>query len=134
LLHPGWLSRADDAANDSSACSNLALHDLRKACKQVRYQAEFFAPFYGEAFQDWVNEIKTIQSQLGQLHDSQVLLDRLAEVLPKHVELPEFKAMLQQVQAESMANWETIRHQYLDPNFRQHLHQIILNPSGGVAV
>ena len=124
LLHPGWLSQIEEP----SEASSLALHDLRKACKQVRYQAEFFASFYGEAFQNWVDEIKVIQSQLGQLHDSQVLMERLTEELPKHSKLPEFQAVLEQVQTEAMANWETIRHQYLSPDFRQQLHQMILNP------
>ena len=130
LLHPGWLSHADN----SSESSNNALHDLRKVCKQVRYQAEFFACFYGEAFQNWVEEIKTIQSQLGQLHDSQVLSDLLKNELSKHSELPEFQAVLKQVQAEAMADWETIRHQYLNPSFRQQLHQIILKPTLSVSV
>ncbi|PSB24929.1 CHAD domain-containing protein [Stenomitos frigidus] len=125
LLHPGWLVQADasDAASED-------LHDLRKACKHVRYQAEFFVPFYSEAFQDWIKEIKTIQSKLGTLHDSQVLQTLLAKYLPKHSKLCDLEAAVKQTQTEALAHWDSVRERYLEPAFRQHLHYLLLEPFG----
>ncbi|XHX80308.1 MAG: CHAD domain-containing protein [Stenomitos frigidus ULC029] len=123
LLHPGWLVQTDmsDAASES-------LHDLRKACKHVRYQAEFFVSFYGEAFQTWIDDIKAIQSKLGTVHDGQVLQTLLTQHQPKHDQLPDLQATIQQTQAAAMSDWETVRLRYLEPAFRQHLRQLLLAP------
>ncbi|MBW4579688.1 MAG: CHAD domain-containing protein [Tildeniella nuda ZEHNDER 1965/U140] len=125
LLHPGWLVQTDasDAASD-------VLHDLRKACKHVRYQAEFFVPFYGEAFQTWIKDIKTIQSKLGTVHDSQVLQALLVKHLSKHTKLPDLQAIVKQTQAEALSDWNSVRERYLEPGFRQHLHYLLLETFG----
>ena len=125
LLHPGWLVQVDasNAASDD-------LHDLRKACKHVRYQAEFFVPFYSDAFQDWIQDVKTIQSKLGTLHDSQVLQSLLAKYLPKHTKLRALETAVQQTQMEALADWDSVRERYLQPVFRQHLHYLLLEPFG----
>jgi CHAD domain-containing protein len=125
LLHPGWLVQVGDI----SAENNQVLHDLRKLCKQVRYQAEFFTAFYSEAFQAWIVEVTAIQDSLGKLHDSQVLLELLADELPDHTELPELQAAIQQSESEAMSSWETLRLKYLSPDFRQQLHQMLLEPT-----
>lgn len=123
LLHAGWLVQTD-----ASDMANESLHDLRKACKHVRYQTEFFVSFYGEAFQTWIDDVKTIQSKLGTVHDNQVLQALLAKHLPKRVQLPDLQAAVQQSQAEAMSDWETVRQRYLEPAFRQHLRQMLLEP------
>ncbi|MBW4695793.1 MAG: CHAD domain-containing protein [Lyngbya sp. HA4199-MV5] len=123
LLHPGWLVGMEEADVESDR-----LHDLRKACKHVRYQAEFFVPFYGEAFQEWIEDVKTIQAKLGTMHDSQVLQELLTRHLPKHTTLPTLQATVEQTQAEAMSDWESVRQRYLEPAFRQHLHQMLLEP------
>jgi CHAD domain-containing protein len=124
LLHPGWLI----PATDNSAASNEVLHDLRKACKHARYQAEFFAPFYGDGMQNWLEEVKQIQSKLGKVQDSQVLLHLMEIHLPKHTKLPYLRQAVEQTQAEQMQDWDTVRQNYLDPAYRQHLHYLILAP------
>ncbi len=123
LLHSGWLVQTDeiDAASDR-------LHDLRKACKHVRYQAEFFVPFYSEAFQTWIEDIKTIQAKLGTLHDSQVLQALLTSHRPKYATWHDLQATVQQTQADAMSDWESVRQRYLEPAFRQHLHHLLLEP------
>lgn len=64
LLHPGWLIATEELfssqAGEQSHAKSEAMHDLRKVCKHVRYQTEFFTPFYGEEFGNWVNEIKQL--------------------------------------------------------------------------
>ncbi len=125
LLHPGWLV----PANYTSSNDGETLHDLRKAFKHVRYEAEFFLDFYGKEFQSWVNQIKALQEKLGKLQDSHVLLDLLKDYLPKQAKLPTLEACIHQNQADVLSDWDTIRQQYLDPDFRRRLHQMILEPA-----
>lgn len=124
LLHPGWLIPASGSSN----AGGEILHDLRKACKHVRYQAEFFVPFYSQPFQDWIQEIKSLQDNLGKLQDSYVLQDLLKEYLPKRAEMPALQATIHQTRSEALADWDTVRQQYLDPAFRSYLHQMLLEP------
>lgn len=123
LLHPGWLVRAKDV----SAATDETLHDLRKACKHARYQAEFFAHFYDDTFEAWIEEIKAIQEQLGKVHDTQVLLELLTEYLPKQTRLSNLQDIIHQTQRETMENWETIRQKYLDPSVRYQLHHMVID-------
>jgi CHAD domain-containing protein len=125
LLHPGW----QISVEDTSKASSLVLHDLRKLCKSVRYQAEFFTDFYDQAFQDWIDEIKELQDSLGKVQDAHVLRTLLSHELPKEAALPELQTLMQEAKDTAMVNWETLRHQYLDPNFRHRLRQMILEPS-----
>ena len=125
LLHPGW----QISVEDRSKASSLVLHDLRKLCKSVRYQAEFFVDFYDQVFQDWIDEIKELQDSLGKVQDTHVLQTLLSDELPKEAALPELQTAIQEAQEKAMVNWETLRHQYLDPDFRRRLHQMMLKPS-----
>lgn len=125
LLHPGWLIALTDLTDEN----NGILHDLRKACKHVRYETEFFKEYYGEAFQTWIDEIKDLQESLGQLQDSQVLTEILAGEIPDAAEkLPSLTTIIHHQRQSAMGNWETIRQKYLDPTFRHQLHQMLLEP------
>ncbi len=124
LLHPGWLISSKETSGERGAM----LHELRKACKHARYQAEFFTPFYGEAFQAWVAEIKTLQAQLGDFHDTQVFLELVTKNLGHELRLPDLQAAIEQKQRGALVNWEEIRHKYLDEGFRYHLHRMLLQP------
>jgi CHAD domain-containing protein len=125
LLHSGWLISTDNLSEENSHL----LHDLRKACKHARYQAEFFTDFYGEGFHQWIDEVKVIQEQLGKVQDTQVLQSLLATELPK-VDMPDLQAMIQLIQAEALVDWDRTRDRYLVPDRRQELYQLILKPSG----
>jgi CHAD domain-containing protein len=122
LLHPGWLI----AANETASRSDHLLHDLRKACKQARYQAEFFLPFYNETFRQWIDDIKDIQERLGKLQDSYVLRQLLMQHLPSRAELPQLEAFVQQTEQVAMTNWDNTRMRYLDAAFRSQLHYMVL--------
>jgi CHAD domain-containing protein len=124
LLHPAWLIPIGDISQTSSP----VLHDLRKTCKAVRYQAEFFTPFYGSAFQDWLKDLKQLQDDLGQVQDIWVLRQLLLDELGKATPLPELEKALQAKQLAALVNWETRRHLYLNLDFRCRLHQMILSP------
>jgi CHAD domain-containing protein len=125
LSHPAWLISTQQLSDSTS----LTLHDLRKTCKQARYQAEFFTFFYGKEFHKWIKEIKDLQDQLGKYQDTQVLLEILRQQLKQSVNLSEFTAAIQTTQEEAMSNWERIRQKYLEGSFRYQLHQMILQPT-----
>lgn len=125
LLHPGWLI----PISDISKTSRPVLHDLRKICKAARYQAEFFTPFYGSAFQNWLKALKQLQEDLGQVQDVWVLRQLLLDEFGETAQLPELEKILQANQSEALVNWETLRHHYLNLDFRDRLHQMILSPS-----
>lgn len=136
LLHPGWLISVEqvadqnsnsDASSDHADSNSVILHDLRKACKHVRYQAEFFTPFYREEFENWIDEIKTLQDQLGDFQDSQVFLELIAGILGDK-DLPNLQELVRQKRRKALSNWDEIRHKYLDHGFRYHLHQMLLQP------
>lgn len=124
LLHPGWLVPAPDAGEAASE----TLHDLRKAFKHVRYQAEFFATCYPAAFHDWLEEVKTWQANLGTVQDCQVLQDLLKEHLPRSAHLPQLQSAINQTQDSALAAWEPTRQKYLSPDFRDHLRHLLLSP------
>ena len=123
LLHPGWLIAADQVSAENSPM----LHDLRKACKRARYQAEFFIDFYPKSFQKWANEIKAIQDDLGKLQDTEVLRSLLLSKLSAKNQA-RLETVIQQTQAEALSTWETTRQKYLKPGFRLNLHQMLLEP------
>jgi CHAD domain-containing protein len=125
LLHNGWLV----SVNDSSEASWLVLHDLRKMCKFVRYQAEFFSQFYDPSFQAWIDELKTLQDNLGKVQDTYVLQRLLSKELPEDTEIPELQQAIQTNREYAMLDWEAIRQRYLTANFREHLHTLLLHPT-----
>jgi CHAD domain-containing protein len=120
LLHAGW-----SIPEETSEANSEILHDLRKTCKYVRYQTEFFTDFYDKAFKEWSDELKELQDSLGKVQDMQVLQDLLLRELPKGSEL---QSAIQENLSGAMVNWEPIRQKYLSADFRYHLHQMILEP------
>jgi CHAD domain-containing protein len=128
LLHPGWLLTPEDVTSPLTEEVSQLLHDLRKTCKQVRYQCEFFAEYYGEAFQLWLQELKTLQDQLGVIQDIQVLQGLLDKTLPRNSELPHLQQLLQERQQEALETWQTIQSLYADPEYRHDLYMVILHP------
>jgi CHAD domain-containing protein len=55
-----------------------ALHDLRIAAKRLRYVLEAAAPALGPAALDGAKAARELQTVLGDLHDTDVLLPRVA--------------------------------------------------------
>lgn len=122
LLHPGWLVSTAAQSQDGGT----VLHELRKTCKHARYQAEFFTDLAGQPFQDWVNELKQIQENLGIVQDTHVLLEILSTHLPAKSELPQLQMAMQQQQAHALEDWDGVRTQYLNAKFRRQLHGMIV--------
>lgn len=51
------------------------LHDLRIVAKQLRYTLELFAPVLPPTAADLVSELKSLQDDLGTLHDRDVMVE-----------------------------------------------------------
>lgn len=133
LLHPAW----QISPGLLSAAEAELLHDLRKRCKQVRYQAEFFAEFYPPAYLDWIGQLKTLQDCLGQVQDTVVLKDWLGcgyreSGLCKGQALDTSFMLLQQLvngdNQTALQEWDHLRQSYLTADFRYELYQLILQP------
>lgn len=61
------------------------LHNLRIAAKRVRYTLEVFEEFLPASAGDFARELATLQDELGTLHDSEVILSLLRQLLqPKN--------------------------------------------------
>jgi CHAD domain-containing protein len=127
LLHPGWWIPAEDTRPGS----RQQLHDLRKACKQARYQLEGFQDWYDASFTAWIDELKDLQECLGTVQDMTVLRRVIGTVLPEGQTLPELEAQLQQTEQTALNHWETLRPHYLNPERRYQIHQLILQPAVG---
>ncbi|WP_287129581.1 CHAD domain-containing protein [Candidatus Cyanaurora vandensis] len=115
MLHPGWL--LDDDTDPH------VLHDLRKALKHVRYEAEFFADAYPPAFKDWIKGIKTLQETLGTIQDTGVLAAQLSTAES------DLHLAIQDRRARALLHWRTLRRAYLEPVFLTQLAQIVARPA-----
>jgi CHAD domain-containing protein len=58
--------------------SSEQLHDLRIACKYLRYTLELFEPALGENAEGLLKQVTAMQEHLGNVHDTDVALDYLA--------------------------------------------------------
>ncbi|MBW4653008.1 MAG: CHAD domain-containing protein [Kaiparowitsia implicata GSE-PSE-MK54-09C] len=125
LLHPGWLL---PAAEFSQATAPI-LHDLRKACKHVRYQAEFFAPFYGAAFKAWMKDLRSLQDSLGNLQDLHVTRSLIKDVLPKGTTMTHFLQLVSDNEQAILSEWDSTRQLYLDAERRYALYHQLLQPN-----
>src|SRR5579883_1923802 len=65
------------------------LHDLRIATKRVRYTLEIFADVLPTASKDFAQELADLQEELGELHDSEVILALLRRLLQESQTRPE---------------------------------------------
>lgn len=58
-------------------------HALRKQCRRGRYMSEFFGPVLGPRTRRWGKTLKKVADVLGDLHDADVELERVAyEAVP----------------------------------------------------
>ncbi len=119
FLQPGWRIPAFPEAESQAK----QLHDLRKATKRLRYQVEFFAPFYGETVQEWIKTLKGLQEQLGRFNDLQVL----------QAKLPADSALqprLREQQELALQDWPLQQQRYRNPAEQQRLYQLLFSCLG----
>jgi CHAD domain-containing protein len=144
FLHQGWLVgatiRSEKVTVISIENSEVLhqqleqfvddLHDLRKLMKGIRYQAEFFSGFYYASYLERLEEFKTIQEILGQLHDREVLRQFLESTLNADLAkvLPTVHQVMQQEQIAFWQIWQPIQQHYLSLEFRQSLRSLLSTP------
>lgn len=68
---------AGDAA--SSQDSGDKLHEFRIRAKKFRYTLELFLPLYGPKAEEWMREIKSVQTILGSMNDYRSVFTLAAE-------------------------------------------------------
>jgi hypothetical protein len=57
------------------------LHDLRIACKRLRYLLEIFAIAFADDLEPYIDEVRVLQDLLGDIHDRDVQIPMLEEHL-----------------------------------------------------
>ncbi|WP_009545910.1 CHAD domain-containing protein [Crocosphaera subtropica] len=145
MLHPGWVigvkfevesinfpeSLSKEAVESLLDKEGLILHDLRKAAKRTRYNMELFTQFYGEVYETYLKDIKQIQSILGDIQDSFVLVEFLDEVFEDNIlnKMPTFAKILQETRYDKWQEWEKLQRKFLDNKTRKDFHITILQPS-----
>jgi len=145
FLHSAWLVGVKLEAGEIDVPSALnseivvqllnthgdILHSLRKQAKRVRYQMELFTDFYGSTYEDYLKDIKEIQSLLGQIQDSFVLAEFLTDALDSEMteQLPTLAAQLTEARYRAWQEWQPLQERYLNLQTRKDLHQVVLQPS-----
>lgn len=145
FLHPGWMVATEtlegriypmvgmsmEALDQVFIQEGTDLHDLRKEMKRVRYQTEFFIPFFGKTYQSQTQGFKSLQELLGLFQDEAVLSEFLVEELGKSWpdQLPSLAKLLQEERFRNWKKWQAQQLRYLDPKFRRTLSRRVMSPS-----
>jgi len=133
LLHPGWLVGHNSNTEITTLLDEQGetLHSLRKAAKKARYQMELFTHCYDEPYQQYVKQVKAIQSVLGKIQDSVVLKEFLTDCWGEDFSetFPHLTQQLNQFQSEQWEAWQQLQTQFLTPATRQNLRLTLQNPS-----
>jgi len=145
LLHPGWLvgtklqdeqlvvqtEQTPQQAKKQLIDKASLLHSLRKETKRARYQMEVFANFYGASYETYLEDLKAIQGILGQMQDSFVLAEFLADALHSEIEktMPTLAKLLAEHNYQAWQQWQTLQQRYLSLESRKGLHLSILMPT-----
>lgn len=142
-LHPAWLvgvrevrgklqpdtRLTTEAVDTLFAKHSTDLHGLRKQVKRVRYQLKVVAEFYGDRLTDDLARFGDLQDALGALQDSLVMEDFLHQALSDwDTQLPTLKALLVDSRHRAWKQWQTLQQHYLDPQNRQALRQLLMQP------
>ena len=110
LVRKPWRKLADavDALDDPA--TDVALHDVRKRAKRVRYAAEAAAPVSGKRARRFAKALANVQDVLGEHHDAVVaeqwLRDALDAATPRQTFVIGQLAALERAAAdESRSGW-----------------------------
>lgn len=99
-----------------STLTDEELHQLRIKFKKLRYAAEFFADFFdSDPMNTFIKQIKTLQDNLGDIHDCYVVKALHQKTLPPDCNDPKVIAEKTQIEAR-----HTDISQSLKPTFREH--------------
>ncbi len=134
MLHTRLEELYQFASYISDPANVVELHNMRIAAKRLRYTLEIFAPcFTGKEFEKVYNQAKSIQEQIGEIHDRDVRGPLLQVFLDSHAHSrPEIRLglerMIQTQQSERAAlyakfitYWNKLQHQGYKRQFVQML-------------
>ena len=105
FVHPAW-------AIESlvSETQREQLHGLRKQIKLARYQLDNCKPLLGRRSRQFQQSFKSMQEQLGELNDLQVLQRAIADQLHASLpaDLPVLHGLLKRSEAQSWQAWRQL--------------------------
>ncbi len=145
ILHPGWIVGVKFDLGKANFPDKLSqkeveellnnqgtvLHGLRKEVKRSRYNMELFTHFYGDTYQNYINDVKAIQSVLGDIQDCFVLREFFDNIFESDLdqEMPTLAAQLREIQYQKWQEWSKLQRQFLNSKARKALHMAILKPT-----
>ena len=105
------------------------LHNMRISIKRLRYTMEFFAVNYDKHFTEFIKTIIDLQDILGDIHDSDVVLEVLTNYKENHqsVELLGVDTLITRTRETRNADYQTFLErweQLSEVNFKQKLLSI----------
>ena len=111
------------------------LHNMRIAAKRLRYTLEIFAPcFPGKDFSKIADQVKSIQEQIGEIHDADVRGPLFQHYVAAHApQRPEIRVGLDSLAGAEQAKREELYRKFLAywaklqrQNFRQRFLQMLI--------
>jgi CHAD domain-containing protein len=123
FLHDGWwLMPTDLRANQA------IVHDLRKCTKRIRYQTEFCAPCLSSEFTQFLSPLEASQECLGKMQDTSILRDFIQQEVGGKIskKMPVLIDRLEQKTEQAWQNWQPIRGQLCDQDWRKSLRRAVL--------
>ncbi len=123
FLHGGWWVTATDFSDNQAI-----LHDLRKCTKRARYQIECFSPCLNTEFTELLLPLEASQECLGHMQDAAVLRDFIEQEVGGKVskKMPVLIDRLEQKKEQAWQEWQSIRGQLCDRDWRQSLRKAVL--------
>jgi hypothetical protein len=89
------------------------LHDLRIAAKRLRYSLEIFEDVLPEFSKEAVNELTRLQNELGDLHDSDVMIALLRVCLGLQDGGPGYEHALARIKPQQVKGYSLLRPELL---------------------
>lgn len=93
----------------TEAANKTAHHQLRIAVKKFRYSLEVFAPLFSDELQKEISALKGLQDSLGKMHDFDVFLERIPQLMRTAVFHGFNVSTLQQLEGELLTYCEETR-------------------------
>ena len=101
------------------------LHDMRIACKRVRYLLEIFAIAFDEDLEPFIDEVKGLQDLLGDIHDCDVqvpmLEDHIAWLAGREGEAARRRRERAELHARFLDEWRRLKAERFRPRLEDAL-------------
>ena len=118
------------AIADISLAQEKSLHNLHNLAKQTRYNLELFEPFYCPRYHQHAQEIREVQTILGEIQDYFVLNQTLSK-LPKASlasKMPIISQLLQAQRPKAWQQWQNKQALFLNQAHRLELRKTVKYP------